>query len=98
MSAGAHFSCLLMTVMSDTIKGAGCTKGGAFMSGYNEFRLPTTTRESLKKEAIETINALNASNEIDPISNFEEGERAVILLSAEDDRSVPDKNVWGIFD
>ena len=38
MSAGAHNSCHMMILMSDTIKGAGCTKGGAFMSGYSEFR------------------------------------------------------------
>ena len=44
MSAGAHFSCHLMIVMSDTFKGAGCAKGGAFMSRYAEFRDASTTR------------------------------------------------------
>ena len=43
MSAGAHNSCHLMILMSDTIKGAGCTKGGAFMWGYSEFRDANST-------------------------------------------------------
>ena len=37
-SAGAHFSCHMMIVLSGTIKGAGCSKGGAFMSKYADLR------------------------------------------------------------
>ena len=96
MSAGAHFSCHLMIVMSDTFKGAGCAKGGAFMSRYAEFRDASTTRDTLKAEAMDTID--KAGDRIDPVSNFEDGERAVIVVSASDDRSVPDKNQWGIYD
>ena len=68
MSAGAHFSCHLMIVMSDTFKGAGCAKGGAFMSRYAEFRDASTTRDTLKKEAMDTID--KAGDRIDPVSNF----------------------------
>ena len=100
MSAGAHNSCHMMILLSDTIKGAGCTKGGAFMSEYAEFRRPETTRESLSAEALDMIAELEADGKIDPTSNFvdQSDPRAVILLSADDDGSVPDKNVWGIFD
>ena len=31
-SAGGHFSCHMMIVMSDAVKGVGCSKGGSFMS------------------------------------------------------------------
>ena len=100
MSAGAHNSCHMMILLSDTIKGAGCAKGGAFMSAYSEFRLPATTRESLSTRALAVIDELEEDGDIDPISNFEDPSdpRAVILISADDDGSVPDKNVWGIFD
>ena len=96
MSAGAHMSCHLMIVMSNTFKGAGCTKGGAFMSKYANFRDASTTRESLSAAAMATIDA--AGSTIDPTSNFTDGSRAVIVLSASNDGSVPDKNQWGIYD
>ena len=70
------------------------------MSEYAEFRRPETTRESLSAEALDVIAELEADGKIDPTSNFvdQSDPRAVILLSADDDGSVPDKNVWGIFD
>jgi len=85
-----------MIVMSNTFKGAGCTKGGAFMSEYANFRHADTTRESLKEAAMEVIDSAGSS--IDPRSNFTDGSRAVIVLSASNDGSVPDKNQWGIYD
>ena len=66
------------------------------MSRYAEFRDASTTRDTLKEEAMTTID--KAGSSIDPVSNFEDGERAVIVVSASDDRSVPDKNQWGIYD
>ena len=56
MSAGAHNSCHLMILMSDTIKGAGCTKGGAFMWGYSEFRSDTTTPETILERSMPIIH------------------------------------------
>ena len=96
MSAGAHQTCGLMIMMSDTFKGAGCAKGGTFMSSYANFRLESTTRESLKEAAMTTINAAGSS--MDTLSNFTDGSRAVIVLSSSNDASVPDKNQWGIYD
>ena len=97
-SSGAHNSCHQMIVMSNTIKGAGCVKGGAFMWGYSEFRDDTTTVESIKERSIPVIHDLNDQEKIDPISNFTDEKRAVILMSASDDGSVPAKNVEGIFE
>ena len=97
-SSGAHNSCHQMIVMSNTIKGAGCAKGGAFMWGYSEFSEESTTVESIKERSIPIIHDLNDEEKIDPISNFTDEKRAVILLSASDDRSVPAKNVEGIFE
>ena len=31
-SAGGHFSCMLQIILSETVKGAGCSKGGPFYS------------------------------------------------------------------
>ena len=66
------------------------------MSRYAEFRDASTTRDTLRAEAMATINSAGSS--IDSTSNFEDGSRAVIVVSASDDRSVPDKNQWGIYD
>ena len=70
MSSGAHNSCHMMILMSDTIKGAGCAKGGAFMSGFDEFKLTETTRESLSSRAQGFIEELEEDGKIDPTSNF----------------------------
>ena len=66
------------------------------MSKYANFRDASTTRESLKEAAMDTIEAAGSS--MDPMSNFTDGSRAVIVLSASNDGSVPDKNQWGIYD
>ena len=69
-SSGAHNSCHMMILMSDTIKGAGCSKGGAFMSGFDEFTMAETTRQSLSTRAQGFIEELELEGKIDPTSNF----------------------------
>ena len=44
------------------------------------------------------IHALDDAGDIDPITNFTEKDRAVIVLSGSNDASVPAKNVEGIFE
>ena len=39
-SAGGSFANHLLIVMSDTVKGAGICKGGAFVSWYGDWREP----------------------------------------------------------
>ena len=87
-----------MILMSDTIKGAGCTKGGAFMSGYSEFRdEENKDADFFADRALDYIDDLEIAGRIDSTANFETGERAVIVLSGEDDRSVPPHNIEAIF-
>lgn len=88
-SAGGHFSCHMMTVLSGTIKGAGCAKGAAFTSEFGDFRngdLP----ETISARAIDIIDALAATGDIDPLSNL--ANNAVIIMSGADDPVVPATN------
>ena len=61
-----------MILMSNTIKGAGCTKGGAFMSGYGEFRDLDKGKDAdfFASRALEWIHDPENANKIDPIDNF----------------------------
>ena len=49
-----------MTVMSGTIKGAGCSKGGPFMSGFGDFK-NSDTAEMISTAAITEIDKLAAA-------------------------------------
>ena len=81
----------MMTVYSGTIKGAGCSKVPPFNSVrsqfYNNNRFPA---ETMRDNAVTEIDELNADRMIDPISNLVD--RAVIILSSQNDRHVPPKN------
>ena len=92
-SSGGHCSCHMMIVMSDTLKGVACSKGGSFMSNYANFRNGDTAEE-VSEIAINNINDLNSKGQIDPITNLKD--RAVYLISGEDDKSVPAKNIDAI--
>ena len=89
-SAGGQFSCTIAIILSDTIKGAGCSKGGAFGSSYGDFRTPTIEAQHFVDAAIADITALEAAGQIDPTSNL--ANRAVYILSGDDDASVPPHN------
>jgi predicted alpha/beta hydrolase family esterase len=82
-----------MIVLSGTIKGVGCSKGGAFMSKFEEFE--SAVAETVSSAAIEAIDELDNANEIDPISNLKD--RAVIIMSSENDPTVPPENQEAIF-
>ena len=70
-SSGAHFSCHMMIVMSGTIKGAGCSHGGAFMVGYGDFRNESAlSGDQMAANAISEINELEADGLIDPTCNL----------------------------
>ena len=88
-SAGAQMSCHMLTVLSGIVKGAGCSKGGAFNTSWRDFKSSSTSTD-LSDRAIGEINALNASGTIDPIENLTE--RAVYIISSDDDPTVPYKN------
>ena len=85
-SAGGQFSCHLMTVMSETIKGAGCSKGGAFTIGKDT----DMSKDQIKNAAIKEINELALADHIDPVVNLEDN--AVMIISGSNDPVVPAKN------
>jgi hypothetical protein len=89
-SAGGQFSCHMMTVLSGTIKGAGCSKSASFMTRPRDWKNAEPTAETMSAISITNIDALNAAGDIDPISNLEN--RAVIILSGADDPGLPPKN------
>ena len=60
-SSGGHFSCTIAIILSDTIKGAGCSKGGAFGSSYSDFRKSEYDADYFIDAALEDINALDAA-------------------------------------
>ena len=78
-------------LISNTIKGAGCSKGGPFMASFNDFRDPARMPAKYFSDiAIENIEELAAANEIDPISNLPD--RAVYIISGSKDPTVPPHN------
>jgi len=90
-SAGGHFSCHMQVVHSETIKGAGCSKGGPFMWGYGGFRNEDQYNASVMSNySIEQIDHLNSNSTIDPVENL--ANRSVYLSSGSNDRSVPPHN------
>ena len=89
-SAGGQFSCTIAIILSDTIKGAGCSKGGAFGSSYGDFRTAAYDAQHFVDAAIADIEALDEAGQIDPIENL--ADRAVYILSGDDDASVPPHN------
>ena len=77
--------------MSGTIKGAGCSHGGAFMVGYSSFRDESIlSRDQMAANAISEINELEADGLIDPTCNYKK--RAVYIASGSNDESVPTHN------
>ena len=61
-------------------------------------RREETTAESIKAYGLQELNSLNDNGQIDPLSNFQTKERAVILISGLNDTVVPPKNQQGAFD
>ena len=80
-------------MLSDSFKGAGISKGATFDAKF--WWLKTWTAETLSGHAIETINDLHSSGEIDDIANLQE--RAVYIISGgEADDVVPPHNQLGV--
>ena len=67
------------------------------MWGKEEFTDDDTTPESIKARSMPHIYDLDSEGKIDPISNFVDEKRAVVLQTASNDATVPAKNVRGIF-
>ena len=58
-SAGGHYSQHLLIVMSDTIKGAGISKGAAFTAAFKDFKDPVgMPAEYFRDQAIAAIDDL----------------------------------------
>ena len=82
-SSGAHFSCNLMIILSGTIKGAGCAKGGAFMHDWkNDF-----TADEIKTRATGWIDDLALDGDIDPLENL--ANNAAFVISGLNDAIMP---------
>ena len=79
----------MMTVLSGTIKGAGCAKGAAFTSEFGDFK-NSDTAEIISEAAVDLIDELAADGDIDPVSNLVNN--AVIIISGANDPVVPAKN------
>ena len=67
-SAGAQYAAHLLTVLSGTFKGAGSSKGAAFMSKYGQFKSHDTDYHVAN--AIIAIRELHEAGDIDDISNL----------------------------
>ena len=77
--------------MSDTFKGVGHMKGGAFLAPYSQMKDQTEwPMEYHIERAVDAIEELNDAEEIDDISNL--AERAAFFVSGSNDVSVPPHN------
>ena len=95
-SAGGQYSNHLLTVLSDSFKGAGISKGTTFDAKFWWLKNQRTwPAEALSDHAIETIDDLHSRGEIDDIANLQE--RAVYIISGgEADDVVPPHNQLGV--
>jgi hypothetical protein len=96
MSAGGQFSCHLLLTLSDTFKGAGCAKGSAFGQWFGTV-LEDLTPDEISERAIAELNGLNSQQLIDPLDNLsseasETIDRAVIIISGQNDPTIPARN------
>ena len=89
-SAGAFFACNMQIILSDTIKGAGCSAGAAIGWGPGQFKKEGITAEMMSQRSIELIDELESAGHIDPVSNL--ADRAVYLWSGKKDTIVPPHN------
>ena len=77
-----------MWTASDTWKGAGCSKSGAFDMNLQDFKRLT---DEMVEDSINELKDLNDLGVIDPHSNYATG-RAVYIISGDNDPTVPPEN------
>ena len=93
-SAGGYMSAHLIMTASDTWKGAGCVKGGPFDWSFKWQKKVTDQKVN---KSLARLRDLDEQGVIDPLENFQTGERAVIVMSGLNDPVVPPENQQGIF-
>ena len=100
-SAGGHYSCHLMLTMSDTWKGAGCVKGGAFDLGiWTDLKADEITDHILEQLDELVTEDPNQIDSLDNLSseNVGSARRAIYVISGVNDHVVHPKYQKGTVD